>query len=461
MDAVSQVIRGGYCVGCGVCPFVDSTLKIAMNEDGKYQATELSEKHDAEASQVCPFANSSYNEDAISRELYGNVDGVRHDDALGYYLHTYVGFAATNGFRERGSSGGLVNWMASKLLETGRVDAVIHVKPSNEPGIMYSYQVSHTVDELNQGAKSKYYPIELSHVLEYVREHDERYAVVGIPCFIKALRMLEHEEPLVKERIRYHLGLVCGHLKSTFFALSEAWESGIEPGNVESVDFRYKIPGRAASDYGIKAVGRDSQGDPVEVVKPTRELSTTNWGYGYFKYMACEYCDDVLAETADVTCGDAWLPQYVSDGKGTNVVVVRNPEIQTLFDEFSKEVHMEPVPASVIAKSQSSGIRHRREGLKYRLYLKDQKHEWRPTKRVQASNDLPERRKKVYEGRIQLIEESFNAYHHALDSGQGMPAFVEHMQPILTEYKKADTPPLWRRAMRKVKRQLKKMIRRH
>lgn len=459
MDDVSRVIEGGYCIGCGVCPFVDPSLTVRMDDNGRYQAVELSKTHDAESSRVCPFANPSYNEDVIGKALFGGANDVQHDDALGYYVHTYVGYAKAGDFRDRGSSGGLVNWMASKLLETGKVDAVIHAKASDEPGVMYSYQVSHSVEELEQGAKSKYYPIELSHVLEYVKSHDEKYAVVGIPCFIKALRMLEHEEPLVKERIKYHLGLVCGHLKSSFFGLSEAWESGIQPENVKLVDFRYKIPGRASSDYGIKAVGTDGNGKPIEVMKPTRELSTTNWGYGYFKYNACEYCDDVLAETADVTCGDAWLPDYVKDGKGTNVVVVRNPEIQALFDEYPDEVSLEAVPAQIVVKSQSSGVRHRREGLKYRLYLKDQAHEWRPTKRVQASDDIPSRRKRVYEGRIRLMDESFVAYHKALDSGQGMGAFVEHMQPILKEYKKADQPPLWRRVLRKIKREVKKIIR--
>ena len=36
---------------------------------------------------------------------------------------------------------------------------------------------------------------------------------------------------------------------------------------------------------------------------------------------ACEFCDDVVGETADMSVGDAWLPGYVSDWRGTSVVV--------------------------------------------------------------------------------------------------------------------------------------------
>lgn len=31
---------------------------------------------------------------------------------------------------------------------------------------------------------------------------------------------------------------------------------------------------------------------------------------------ACNYCDDVFAECADVTCMDAWLPEYSQDHRG-------------------------------------------------------------------------------------------------------------------------------------------------
>ncbi|KAA8824902.1 coenzyme F420 hydrogenase [Bifidobacterium reuteri] len=459
MDTVSQVIQGGYCIGCGVCPFVDSSLSIHMDSDGKYQAfrnsTDNSDSKSDLADLVCPFANAIDNEDVLGKSLYGNEKNIKHDTSLGYYLNTYVGYAKVNDFRAKGSSGGLVNWFASKLLETGEIDAVIHVKDSSEPGIMYSYQISHTSNELEAGAKSKYYPIELSHVLEYVANNNGRYAVIGVPCFIKSLRLLEQQDPVIRDRIRFHIGLVCGHLKSTFFGLSEAWESGIDPDCVERVDFRHKLPGRLTSDYAIKAEGT-VDGKHVETIKRVHELSTTDWGLGYFKYNACEYCDDVLAETADVTCGDAWLPGYGDDGGGMNVVVVRNTVIAEMMQRFADELFLEEIPAETVALSQHSGLRHRREGLSYRLYLKDKKHEWRPTKRVEPSNKLSYSRKKVYKYRLRLMQDSFAAYHKARELND-VSYFVSHMAPLVKSYRRADRP-LMRRILRKVKNVIKKVL---
>lgn len=55
---------------------------------------------------------------------------------------------------------------------------------------------------------------------------------------------------------------------------------------------------------------------------------------------------------------------------------------------------LEPVDAEFIVRTQAAGLRHRRDGLAYRLsWLR---REIRPRKRVAPSSDLPPRRKLVY-----------------------------------------------------------------
>jgi coenzyme F420-reducing hydrogenase beta subunit len=76
------------------------------------------------------------------------------------------------------------------------------------------------------GAKSRYYPVELSGVLNEIRSRPGRYAVVGVPCFIKALHLVRAAEPVLAERIVLTLGLFCGHSKSARMAESFAWQMG-------------------------------------------------------------------------------------------------------------------------------------------------------------------------------------------------------------------------------------------
>ncbi len=249
-------------------------------------------------------------------------------------MATYAGCVSEGDFRDRGSSGGMGTWIISQLLKEGLVDGVIHVHQraySDQDPRLFHYQLSTTAEQVRNGAKSRYYPIEISEVMQLVREQPGRYAIVGIPCFIKAVRLLMQQDALIAERIRFCIGLICGHLKSMRFAEMFAWQCGIEPDKLLSIDFRKKLPGADANKYGIEVAGlKNSQ--VVTVVKPVHDLYGSDWGLGFFKYKACDYCDDVVAETADVVVGDAWLPQYIKDSQGTNVIVVRHPIIQDLLE---------------------------------------------------------------------------------------------------------------------------------
>lgn len=344
--------------------------------------------------------------------------------------------------------------MAAKMLEDGLVDAVMHVKDGPDPEHMYTYQISHTVEELEKGAKSKYYPIQMSDVLNFVREHEGRYLFIGIPCFVKAVRLLCREDSILAERIKYCLGLVCGHLKSDFFEKSEAWEAGVPLGDIKRVDFRYKTPDSPASDYAIEVLRADG-GEPI--VKRTAELSTTNWGLGYFKYNACDYCDDVLAETADMTFGDAWLPEYVNDEEGCNVIVVRNQELQQLLERHRKELILHDSDSEQVYRSQAAGFRHRRQGLSYRLYVHKQRGEWTPTKRVKPSLEgISERRQNIYAMRTVLKNQSFVGFRKAV-SANDFNVFKKWMKPFVAQYDKVRLP-LKSRVKKKVKVIIKAVV---
>jgi hypothetical protein len=105
---------------------------------------------------------------------------------------------------------------------------------------------------------------------------------------------------------------------------------------------------------------------------------------GFFQYSACNYCDDVMAETADVSFGDAWVKPYSTDGRGTNVVVVRASWLDDLFQAGLREkrVELAPVDGDFLARTQAAGLRQRREGLAYRLHVR--REGFVPRKRVRA-----------------------------------------------------------------------------
>jgi coenzyme F420-reducing hydrogenase beta subunit len=400
---IKRVVNGGYCIGCGACA-VDPNNHIAISLDshGKYQASlvpQNSEKADSKGLFVCPFSDESENEDQIGTRLFNEA---QHDPRLGYYRALYIGYVAEGAFREKSTSGGLITWLLTELLETKAIDGVIHVTKSDRDldGCLFEYSISRSRDEILAGAKSRYYPVEASQALRYVREHPGRYAFVGVPCFVKAVRNLMAQDAVIAERIKYCIGIVCGHLKSRAFADCFAWQAGIAPGTLEEIDFRVKRDEGTAGDYSVWLKGAG-----IEVTRPTRSFLGSNWGYNFFRYEACDYCDDVFAETADIAVGDAWLPPYSQDPKGTSVVVVRNAALAELVQGAITDGRLNFDEASVeqIALSQAGGLRDRREGLAYRLYLRKKQGVWAPKKRVSVrKSGVRVQRRKIYKNRSQM-----------------------------------------------------------
>lgn len=347
---------------------------------------------------TCPFSPEAPNEDAISDELF--PEAPRYG-TVGRFASAYVGHVATNGFRDRGSSGGMVSWVLSKLMDRGLIDGAAHVVPVENPqeeARFFRYRISRTQDEVKEGAKSRYYPVEASEVLKTIHETPGRYAIVGVPCFIKAIQLLRREDPILRERIVFTLGLFCGHMKSAGFVESVAMQMGTSLDKVKAIEFRVKDETRPASTYTAGLALTDG----TFLKRDWWNLVDGDWGSGFFQYEACNYCDDVIAETADVSFGDAWVEPYTSDGRGTNVVVVRSKIVEELVRNAinDKKLDLKPVDEEFIVNTQAAGFRQRREGLAYRLTWS--KRGIKPRKRVAPTKPDDRRRRLIYRTRAHI-----------------------------------------------------------
>jgi coenzyme F420-reducing hydrogenase beta subunit len=405
----------------GSCAVIDENIMMKLNEYGIYEEViSLSEDYelDPAVEYVSPNLNKETNESEIAKKLYENIQGIQFDKRIGYFTSLYAGHVNEGEYRDNGSSGGMGTWIFKELFDKDLIDGVIHVKENSDKNspIMFQYDISRSIDEIKAGSKTKYYPVEFSKVMKTVKEVPGRYAIVGIPSFVMAVRLLAEKDDTIKHRIKYTVGLICGHQKSSKFAEAIAWQVGIKPGNLKHINFRKKLLDKSANNYGVEITGI-IDGKEVTIVKPTKELLGQNWGQGYFKTKASDFTDDVMNETADITLGDAWLPEYTKDSKGNNVIVVRNPEIDDLIIEGIKSgrLNLDVVDKETIFRSQAAHYRHTHDELAYRLYKKDNANEWRPKKRIEASNDIPLLRRNVQELREEISTKSHIVYKKAVE----------------------------------------------
>ncbi|MCT1868053.1 Coenzyme F420 hydrogenase/dehydrogenase, beta subunit C-terminal domain [Micrococcus luteus] len=444
-DLLEQVVFRDLCIGCGACTALpDSPLQIAMGDDGRYRAEAVpgaDVDQDGGYLRVCPFS-SQYDEDQLAQAFHGSTP--HHTSELGGFRETFAGHVSAGDFRQAGSSGGMTTWFLHRIMESGEVDAVLHVGAQNG-GRLFGYRVSTTDEQVRAHAKTRYYPIEMSEVLDHVRHHDGRYAVVGLPCFIKAVRLLQAEDELFAERVRYCVGIVCGHLKSTRFADTLAWQQGVAPGELAAIDFRKKTATRADA-YAVQVT--DRHGTTRQAVNHT--LAVSDWGVGLFKYPACDWCDDVMNETADIVFGDAWLPEFADDPEGANVAVVRSAAAATVVSEGDSELERIDIGPGSVAASQSAGLRHRREGLAYRLAAAQSRGEPVPRKRVSASKRLPRARRRIYDLRSRLIVDGDRAFA-ASDHQAGFQDFWNRIGPSVAEYRSAYHDRPWMKVKKAIR----------
>lgn len=457
------VVAGGYCVGCGVCAVAADAIEMEMTPAGMYQARlrkgrTLSASEEHRVAAVCPFSARARNENEIAGALFGKH--CKSHPEIGFHGETYSGYVVEDDYREKGSSGGMGTWLPAELLRLGFVDGVLHVKACGEHraerNLLFQFAISRSLDELREGAQSRYYPITLADVLQRAKaDPGGRFAIIGVPCFIKAVRLLAEHDPIVARVIRFYIGVVCGHLKSAAFAEFLAWQAGIDPQAVSSLSFRHKLKGRNARHYGFRATGTrgDSQ---IEIMQPMDDVFGGDWGMGFFKYKACDFCDDVLAETADIVVGDAWLQPYDRDWRGTNILIVRHTLFAGLLAKAAADgrICIAPLSAEDVAKSQRSGLRHRREGLSARLAAAQRRGDWYPPKRVAAGSfAIDSNRRRLYTLREQLRDLSHSAFLQAR-AKTDLSQFVRKMRPMVERYHRTLRGPLVVRVSNRIKRLL-------
>lgn len=437
-----QIVKGNFNYGTGIWAYLNKKISMKLNKKGEYEPFK-DEKDKLSNSEVKKLIDNTpllaeKNESEIARSLFSNIPGIKYNKKIGYYQGLYVGHVLEGNFRSNGSSGGMSSWLFKELMERGAIDGVIEVKKVNDncsQNVLFEYGISRNISEILEGAKTKYYPVEYSKVLDFVRNNPGNYAIIGLPSYVMGIRLLTESDNILKERIKFVVGLVCGHQKTTNFANFLAWQCGIKPGNLLNIDFRKKVKGLPSNSYAVEVTGKVNN-EIRTVVKPMSELMGGDWGQGFFKVRASDFTDDVMNETADITLGDAWLPEYTNDSEGNNIIVVRNSYLQSLIEDGvnNGKLNLDIVDEKTIYRSQASHYRHTQDELSYRLHKKDVKGVWRPDKRISASKNIPILRKKIQDQREKITYLSTSYFLEAVDKDD-LNYFLKKMSPLVRKYK--------------------------
>jgi len=361
-NVVRKVVQKEICCSCGVCAGLCPSDALSMEIQGN---GDLAPCLDAARCadnchlclDICPFSQGFHNPRERNTELFSFVSDAKYDEDIGWHTDSFVGYRRDETLRRASSSGGLATWCLEELLRGGLVTrvAVIRIAKNRDKGFFEFYSAS-TVDELRKSSGSIYHPVEISNVIkEIVSNREDRWGIVGVPCLCAAIRNVAR----LRKHIPFVFGLACGMYQNTFYTEMLLSKSGVDRKYIVNIEYRRKSDGGPPSDYRFR--GTDNRGYGKEI--PYHGLPYYLGKNAYFRQNSCNYCMDVFAETADACFMDAWLPAYSDNPRGTSLLVIRNKEINKLFQQgLSKgEICIENISAEQVIAGQRGHVRRKRE----------------------------------------------------------------------------------------------------
>lgn len=333
------------CIGCGICAGVCDCIKV--NFDGDRYIPEVDEELCIECGKckkVCSFCNNIKNTEKATIK----------NKKIGNYISCGIG--RNNQYVSNSASGGLLSAFIRTLLENNIVDAVVTVAANygNEP--LYKYEIIENELEIVQSAGSAYYPVNITEILNLIKGSEKTYAIVGLPCFIRNLKMLR-EQDLRFNNIKILIGLACGGLPKASLLSYAMHGSGIDLQKLHKISFRFKRNGVACNKYILHLEDDEIK---KEYCFTNSRGKLTQYGAAYlnkaFVHESCLVCDDATAEYADISFMDAWLPQYNDEILGTSMYIVRTEIADNVIDIMKKEEnnYLQVVDASEVIRAQEN-----------------------------------------------------------------------------------------------------------
>jgi coenzyme F420 hydrogenase subunit beta len=356
---LKRIVEGGLCSGCGACAAIaPDSISMALVNPGflrPVQSADLSPDQESRITEACP--GTGLTQDPAGRWdhlLWGPIVGLRS------------GYATEPVLRRKASSGGALSAFLLHLLETGAVDGVLQTAAAPDLPIGNATVLSATSEDVFRAAGSRYAPSAPLAGLEQHLVSSSRFALVGKPCDVAALRAMERFDPRIAERIPVMLSFFCAGAPSLSGARKILEEMGVDEAEVAA--FRYRgdgWPGFATATL------KDGS---------CRQMSyTDSWGEILTKHVQwrCRICPDGTGGFADIACADAWeadergYPSF-EERDGVSLIVSRTRKGEEIVQAAmaAGRIVAEPFAAEAISAIQPGQTQRRQSTLPRVLALR-------------------------------------------------------------------------------------------
>lgn len=359
MNIKSEIIDKNLCVSCGLCAFNNlATMKMKKGIYIPIFQNRLTNEDDELLTSICP--GKGYNIVDIGRSLYGQSPDSKYDYRIGYYKNIGVARSFDDDFLQKSSSGAMMPALALFLLEEKIVDGIITVKfdyTANGP-VPKSF-IAKSKEDLIEAQGSKYMPIPLWENINDILNFPGKLAVIGTPCQIAGLRLLQSKNENLKNKLKFTMANFCGGFRDY-----RETERIFQIFNVKKENITY-FSYRGNGQPGTMTIQQKNH-KSLHIKYPEYAQLT-----GFIKYYRCRFCVDATGELADISFGDAWLPRFLNTGKKWSLFVCRSNEIFLLLQQMMGKglVELNTLALDELVTAQKGNLTTKKERQKARYAL--------------------------------------------------------------------------------------------
>jgi len=342
-----------------LCP--EEAIELTVNEKKGIYVPELNEDECNNCGicyEVCPGHEVDFKQ--LNLEIFGKEP---EDILIGNYLNCYVGHSTDYDIRYNSASGGLVTQLLIFVLEEGIIDGALVTKMKKDKPLEPEPFIARTQEEIIEASKSKYCPVPANIVLKEISrsKEGEKFAVVGLPCHIHGIRKAEQINKKLREKIVLHLGIFCNHTPNflgTEFLLNKL---KIKKEDVKNLNYR------GEGWPGSMKISLASD----EILIPEQDYWGRLFGLNFFTPTRCLLCSDSICELADISFGDAWLPELSNDKIGKSIIVSKNEIGEKVLQamKLKNKVELNKVNAKKVIRSQAGMLYFKKKNLNARCKL--------------------------------------------------------------------------------------------
>lgn len=344
LPKIADVSEHNYCTSCGTCeqicpvyaPVVRRTPVDVSKDKRTYRKVEI--KTEVLFQGINPYQqeiNPCVNCYACER-VCPVLDGFEEDELKGIRA-----MRAARSTELKGQDGAAVSQIIKSLLEQGEIDVALGVERDEQWDTKTAIMTKPEDVPKTAGTKYTYEPV-VAYLRQIIRSPDyQRIAVVGVPCQVHGLRLLQEN---LTDKIKLIIGLICMESFS-YEIMSKEMVPGLGLNIRDATKMNFH-----KGKFSIETP-KEKKEVPIKDVAP---LART----------ACHHCIDYTSCYSDITVGS------VGSEDGWSTIFVRTEAGEKYLNKVKGlEFSDKPVEMKIIKKLTAQ--KHENNAWDWKAFMKD------------------------------------------------------------------------------------------